>query len=90
MNFSCTSSSGTVYGDPLDRKAEDNLKLIIDDIFKKFRPMVEPQNYRVTFTPVSGWYSAGYKKKVIVELRIQAGDPHEMYEDFNHEVHVHV
>ena len=79
---------GTIYGDWVNRKEEDNIKLIIDTVFKRFRPMVEPQNYRVTFTPVCGWRSrdAGDTGRVLLELRIRPGDPFEMYEDCDHEV----
>ena len=78
---------GTVYGDPLPRKQEDNMKLVIDEIFKKFRPMVPPQRYRVTCTHLGGRYH-GSDQRVVVEIRVQAGVDFEMYEDYNHEVGV--
>ena len=80
-------SVGTVYGEPLPRKQEDNLKLVIDEVFKKFRPMVEPQRYRVTCTHVvARWCSGASSDRTVVEVRVQAGDNFEMYEDYNHEV----
>ena len=77
--------TGTIYGDPLPRKEEDNVKLIIDEVFKKFKPMVQPSRYRVTCTHLGGRY-AGTDLRVVVEIRIQTGDDYEMYEDYNHEV----
>ena len=79
--------SGAVYGESLPRKHEDDLKLVIDEVFKKFRPMVEPQRYRVSCTPVRGYYNEQQEMKV-VEIRIQAGTDFEMYEDYDHEVGV--
>ena len=76
--------AGTVYGSEISRKEEDNLKLIIDDVFKKFRPIVEPQNYRVTFTHLRQW--SEWNARVVLEIRVQAGDQYEMHEDYNHEV----
>ena len=78
--------SGTVYGEPLPRKQEDIIKLVIDEVFKKFRPMVQPQRYRVTCTPLSDRYRMNECPKLVVEIRVQAGDDYEMYEDYNHEV----
>ena len=40
------SSSGTVYGDRVSRKEEDNLKLEIDRCMKHFHPFVDPSTYR--------------------------------------------
>ena len=73
-----------MYGAEISRKEEDNLKLIIDEVFKKFRPIVEPQNYRVTFTPLR--QGSEWNARVVLEIRVQAGDQYEMYEDYNHEV----
>ena len=62
------------------------MKLVIDDVFKRFRPMVEPQRYRVTCTHLSRHYWTTDTSRNVVEIRVQAGDDHEMYEDIFHEV----
>ena len=62
------------------------MKLVIDDVFKRFRPMVEPQRYRVTCTHVSRRYWTPDTSRTVVEIRVQAGDDHEMYEDIYHKV----
>ena len=76
----CSSHKGSIYGNKIKRKEEDNLKLVIDNVFKKFHPMVDPHTYRVTFTPV-----ARYLDVMVLEIRIQPGD-HAMYEDIYHQV----
>lgn len=70
----------------MNRKEEDNIKLVIDNVFKRFRPIVEPKQYRVTFTTLKERYGTFEGRKVVIEIRIQAGDQFEMYEDLNHEV----
>ena len=72
-----------MYGDFISRREEDQLKLTIDDVFKKFRPMVKTSQYRVTFTPVDSCQEA---HRVVLEIRVQAGSHGELYEDMNHEV----
>lgn len=84
--------TGVIYGDEISRKEEDNLKLIIDEIFKKMTPHVSTDTYRVTFTPVVGGsyrrhnrYKEATKLQVL-EIRVAPGDPFSLYEDQNHEV----
>ena len=74
--------TGAIYGCEMSRKEEDNVKLTIDNVFKKFEPMVEPESYRLTFTPVE---SRGLNLRII-EIRVNRGDPCEMFEDMFHEV----
>lgn len=84
--------TGVIYGDEISRKEEDNLKLIIDEIFKKMTPHVPTDTYRVTFTPVVGTSfrrGDGHKEATILqvlEIRVAPGDPFSLYEDQNHEV----
>ena len=61
------------------------MKLVIDDIFKRFRPMVQPQRTRVTCTHVFRRY-CNIQHRTVVEIRVQAGDNYEMYDDHYHEV----
>ena len=84
--------TGVIYGETITRREEDNLRLVIDEIFKKMHPHVPTDKYRVTFTPVLGssfrrW--DGVKEatmKLVLQIRVAAGDPFSLYEDFNHEV----
>ncbi|CAI8029105.1 Schlafen-like protein 1 [Geodia barretti] len=85
--FGCRTN-GTVYGESLPRWEEDKMKLVIDDVFKRFRPMVEPQRYRVTCTHVSRRYWTPDTSRTVVEIRVQAGDDHEMYEDIYHKTYL--
>ena len=39
------STSGTVYGEKISRREEDDLKLKIDRCMKHFHPFVDPSNY---------------------------------------------
>lgn len=74
---------GTVYGDRIRRKEEDKIKLMIDEVFKRFRPIVKTSQYRVTFTPVDSRHESDL---AVVEIRVQPGSHGELYENFNHEV----
>ena len=87
--------TGVIYGDVITRKEEDNLKLIIDEIFKKMNPHVQTDTYRVTFTPVvgssfgrryGGYGVMGATKLQVLEIRVAPGDPFSLYEDQSHEV----
>ena len=50
--------------------------------------MVEPQNYRVTFTKLVGQSWWDKKERAVLEIRVQPGEPFDMYEDIAHEVRV--
>ena len=82
--------TGVIYGEEINRKEEDNLRLLIDEIFKKMSPHVPTDTYRVTFTPVRGSsfnqrFNEATKLQVL-EIRVAPGDPFALYEDLNHEV----
>lgn len=79
-------SSGFVYGDTINRKEEDNLRLTIDETFKKFKPMVRPDMYRITFTLVKEREGSSRDDLQVVEIRVATGDRHELYQDEFHEV----
>lgn len=82
--------TGVIYGDKINRKEEDNLRLIIDEIFKKMSPHVPTDTYRVTFTPVrDNSFNRRYNeatKLQVLEIRVAPGDPFALYEDLHHEV----
>lgn len=76
----------------MSRREEDNIRLLIDEIFKKMHPHVPTDGYRVTFTPVLG---SAYRRRdgvkevtklQVLEVRVARGDPFSLYEDCNHEV----
>ena len=48
--------------------------------------MVEPQRYRVTCNRLFDPYLDPDMVRMVVEIRVQAGNDYEMYEDVNHEV----
>ena len=78
------SRPGTVYGECINRKEEDHLKLTIDTVMKKFSPLVKTDAYRVSFVPVGG---VGVEHaRALIEIRVKPGERFEMYEDMNHEV----
>ncbi len=81
MVSSCPS--GVIYGEKITRKEEDNIRLVIDEVLKRFHPMVKPQNYRVTFTPVE---SRRETSRCVVEIRLAPGETGELYEDMYREV----
>ena len=84
--------TGVIYGENINRKEEDNIRLVIDEIFKKMHPHVPTDGYRVTFTPVLGSAYRRYDgvkevtKQQVLEVRVAPGDPFSLYEDQNHEV----
>lgn len=82
--------SGFVYGDLINRKEEDNLRLMIDEIIKKFKPMVRPDMYRVSFTPVKEIGASTPGELRVVEIRVAAGDRYELYQDEMHQVSITV
>lgn len=85
--------TGVIYGESITRREEDNIKQLLDDIFKRMHPHVQTDGYRVTFTPVLG--SSYYRgdrikettKLYVLEIRVAPGDPFSLYEDYNHDVH---
>ncbi|KAL5493410.1 hypothetical protein EMCRGX_G014587 [Ephydatia muelleri] len=79
------SRTGFVYGDTINRKEEDNLRLTIDETFKKFKPMVRPDMYRITFTLVKEREGSSRDDLQVVEIRVATGDRHELYQDEFHE-----
>ena len=82
--------TGVIYGEEINRKEEDNLRLLIDEIFKKMSPHVPTDTYRVTFTPVRGSsFNRQHNeatKLLVLEIRVAPGNPFALYEDLNHEV----
>ncbi len=42
-----TIVTGRAYGIKLNRREEDNLRLMIDDFFKRIHPFVSPEKYRL-------------------------------------------
>lgn len=82
-------TNGIVYGEKISRKEEDNLKNTIDTAMKRIIPYVGGDKYKVKFIKVSendhrsSLQAASHQ---VLKIKVEPGDPYEMYEDPNHEV----
>ena len=76
--------SGTIYGERINRKEQDNLKNIIDDTVKRIIPSVRLDMYRLSFIPVDG----GPCDRVVLKISVKLGDPVKLYEDAHHNVRI--
>ncbi|XP_019849549.1 PREDICTED: uncharacterized protein LOC109580615 isoform X2 [Amphimedon queenslandica] len=83
--FGCRSN-GRIYGEKINRKEEDNIRLLIDDTMKRFHPFISPSHYRINFITVKSRYNTSSAPNCVLEIKVEKGDPHELYETEYHEV----
>lgn len=74
--------NGVIYGDKINRKEQDNLNNIIDDIVKRIIPTVGLDMYRVAFIPVE----ETHPNNQVLRISVKPGDPYKLYEDQSHKV----
>jgi len=67
-----------VYGVSMNRKDEDEYRLMCDRTIGSFMPLVGMGNYSLKFWPVLKKGSSDYK---VVELKVSVGQKGEIYED---------
>ena len=81
-------NTGIIYGEWIARREEDVLKCTIDEAVKRINPCVRYDQYLVKLTPVNGQHFMDYSQypRKVLEIKVAQGDPHELYEDLNHEV----
>ena len=81
-------NNGVILGVKLTKGEEDLLKCTIDETMKGISPCVRCNQYLVKFTPVKSQFfmDDSQHKRHVLEIKVTAGDPYELYEDQDHEV----
>ncbi|XP_065897914.1 uncharacterized protein [Dysidea avara] len=81
-------SNGTILGNRLTRKDEDNFKLAIDKIMIGFHPIVKPTMYKLTVDSVLQTTASWTGELYLILLKVNKGEKYSLYEDGDHDVYV--
>ena len=80
--------NGVIYGQKISRWEKDTIREVIDQSIRKICPCVNCDQYLVKFSPVNrkNFMDDSQHKWYVLEIKVTAGDPYELYTDRNHEV----